>query len=78
MEGFGLAILEAMMFGIPVIATSVGAARDYILDGINGFIVPPKDSNSIAEKISLLKSNQELAERIRHNSYLTYINNFTG
>ena len=53
-EGFGLVILEAMAQGLVVIATPHTAAPDLIDDGIDGFIVPIRSSQAIAEKLELL------------------------
>ena len=54
-EGFGLTIGEAMICGIPVICTNVGAVTEFVNDGV-AWIVPPEDPSSIAEV--LLKYNQ--------------------
>ena len=47
-EGFSLAILEAMLCELPVIATGVGAVPDTITHGVSGLIVPPNDFEAIA------------------------------
>ena len=53
-EGFGLVILEAMAQGLIVIATPHTAAPDLLEDGVEGFIVPIRSSEAIAEKLELL------------------------
>ncbi len=53
-EGFGLVILEAMSRGLPVIATSHTAGPDVIEDGVDGFIVPIRSAEGIAEKLEQL------------------------
>lgn len=50
-EGFGLVLLEAMACGIPVITTPNTAGPDIITDGIEGFIVPIRDTEALKEKI---------------------------
>lgn len=50
-EGMPLAILEAMAAGLPVIATSVGAVPQIIQDGQSGLIVPPGDSDALANAL---------------------------
>ena len=42
-EGFGLAVLEAMLAGLPVVATSVSSLPELVADGETGFLVPPDD-----------------------------------
>jgi len=51
-EGFAHVILEAMSCGVPVIATDHTCAPDVITDGKDGFIVPIRDSNRIAERLA--------------------------
>jgi glycosyltransferase involved in cell wall biosynthesis len=58
-EGLSLTILEAMASGIPVIATPNTGALDLMADGEHGFIVPIRDSESIAERIDYLYRNRE-------------------
>ena len=53
-EGFGLVILEAMAQGMPVITTSHTAGPDLIEEGVDGFIVPIRSADAIAEKLCLL------------------------
>ncbi len=57
-EGFGLVILEAMSQGVPVIATSNSAAPDLLSDGDDGFLVPIRDADAIAEKLELFLKNR--------------------
>ncbi len=59
-EGFGLVLLEAMAMGLPIIATPHTAAPDLIDDGQEGFLVPIRSSEAIAEKLSLLHHDRQL------------------
>jgi glycosyltransferase involved in cell wall biosynthesis len=63
-EGLPLAILEAMAAGLPVLATPVGAIADVVEDGQHGILVPPGDSDALAEAITRLASDRELRERL--------------
>jgi alpha-maltose-1-phosphate synthase len=58
-EGFGLAITEAMSQGTPVITTAHTAGPDIIDDGVDGFIVPIRSAEAIAEKLGLLARDRE-------------------
>lgn len=60
-EGFPWAVLEAMSAKIPVVATRVGSIPEMIEDGVNGFIVPPKDPIAISDKVQTLLNNELLA-----------------
>lgn len=56
-EGIPVSIMEAMSFGIPVIATDVGASRE-IVNSLNGFLLDVDfDSNELLEKILQLKED---------------------
>ena len=62
-EGFGLVILEAMSRGLPVITTAHTAGPDVIEDGVDGFLVPIRSADAIAEKLeTLLAAPARLAE----------------
>lgn len=58
-EGFGLVILEAMAQGLPVITTPHTAGPDLITQGVDGFIVPIRLAEAIAEKLEQLMRNRE-------------------
>jgi len=58
-EGFGIAYLEAMGYGLPVIATIHGGATDFIQDRMNGLLCDPNDPASIMRALRLLHDPQE-------------------
>jgi len=63
-EGFPWIILEAMASGVPIISTDVGAVPEIIKDNINGLLIKPKDSQVLAEKITLILNNRTKAQEI--------------
>jgi len=63
-EAFGLVTIESMSCGKPVIGSRVGGIPDVIEDGVNGFLVRPKDSVAIAEKIILLAEHLDVARKM--------------
>jgi glycosyltransferase involved in cell wall biosynthesis len=54
-EGFPLTALEAMACGIPPIVSEHTFAHDVITDGVNGYVVPIRDSDAIAERLEHLQ-----------------------
>ncbi len=53
-EGTPNVVLEAMQQKVVVVSTSVGGVNEIIEDGVNGFLVPPKDATALAEKIDFV------------------------
>jgi glycosyltransferase involved in cell wall biosynthesis len=66
MESFGMVLIEAMACQTPVVGTNIGGIPEVIEDGIDGFIVPPDDSNALALAISKILADKELAARMGH------------
>ena len=71
-EGFGIAYLEGMGFGLPAIATTSGAASEFITDGENGYLIPPENSSVLAERLVTLANDQELLARMSINALKSY------
>ena len=63
-------IFEAMSQGIPIITTNIGGQAESVKEGYNGFLVNPKDSNDLAEKISIILKNEDLRRQMSKNSLL--------
>ena len=63
-EPFGYSNIEAMLAGVPVVATGHGGPLEYIEDGVSGLLVPPGDPGSIAEAVETLLSDGVLYARV--------------
>jgi glycosyltransferase involved in cell wall biosynthesis len=63
-EPFGLVVIEGMAAGKPLVATAAGGVLDIIQDGVNGLLVPCKDSKALAGAILQLATDEEMAKRL--------------
>lgn len=63
-EAFGIALLEAGLAHLPVVATTVGGIPEIIQSGETGLLVPPKNPGAIATAIESLLTNKLLRERL--------------
>ncbi|GAB4208572.1 MAG: glycosyltransferase family 1 protein [Coleofasciculaceae cyanobacterium] len=69
-ETFGRTIVEAMASGLPVITADSGAVSEYMLDGVNGYLVPPNDVEELANCIHkvALSNNTKIVQRALQDS----------
>ena len=70
-EGFGLGVLEAMLAGLPVVASNVSSLPELVVDAETGYLVPPDDPSALAralvgalERPSLGAAGRERARRV--------------
>lgn len=79
-EGIPVTMMEAMSFGIPVIALKVGGIPEIVKDGFNGFLAPESATD---KEIAVLiehfrKLNQSEIDQLRHNAYETWKTKFNA
>ena len=59
-EGFGMALVEAMACGTPVVSTRCGGPEEIVRDGITGFLTPVGDAGALAEAAERILSDRAL------------------
>lgn len=67
-EGLPTVVLEAIMYGRPVVSTEVGGIAEAIEDEVNGFLVPPRSPEILAARLMQLASNAALAARMNESA----------
>ncbi len=70
-EGYGMAVVEAMAAGCPVIMTDVGLANEILVDKKDGLVIPVGDKEKLIEAISNLIKNPDLRNDLIRNSQKT-------
>lgn len=75
-EGFPRSTQEAMAIGRAVITTDVPGCRETVVEGVNGFIVPPFDANTLAEKMLYLIEHPEEIQRMGDESHRMAVEQF--
>jgi glycosyltransferase involved in cell wall biosynthesis len=63
-EGYGIAYLEGMAFGLPAIATTSGAAREIITHGENGWLIEPDDAGALRQIITGIRDDRSALIRV--------------
>ena len=76
-EPFGTVGLEAMFCGKPVVAFDVGGISDWLIDGVNGFLIKAKDHRGLANQISFLFYNRNAALEMGKKGKEIYRNRFS-
>lgn len=72
-EGFGIVYLEAMKFGLPVIASTAGAAHEIVMHGENGFLIEPDDASTLAQQIRTLLDDRTKLHQLSNAAKDRYI-----
>lgn len=72
-EGIPVSIMEAISYGIPVVATDVGGVSECVHNGINGILIPPDDADALANAIlKILKLNHSDYYTLRKNARMVF------
>ena len=76
-ESFGVAAVEAMSCGVPVVVAEADGFKEVVPDGVAGYIVPKNDARAAADKISYLLNNRDVASEMGKAGRKHVINNYT-
>ncbi len=63
-EGLGTSLLDAMAAARPIVATTTGGIPEVVVDGVTGFLVPPRDDAAMAAAIVKLLKDPDLRQRM--------------
>jgi D-inositol-3-phosphate glycosyltransferase len=63
-EPFGITPVEAMACGLPVLGSAVGGLKSTVVDGVTGFLVPPREPSAVAERLATMLGDRELLRRM--------------
>ena len=68
-EGLPKALIEGAAVGLPIVTTNTVGCKDVVEDGVNGFLVPIKNVNQLANKISILIKSSNLRGKMGKESH---------
>jgi glycosyltransferase involved in cell wall biosynthesis len=75
-EGFSVAIVEAMAFGIAIASTEIPGVVDAIQSGVHGILVPPDDSRALSKALEILISDEDFRFQIGQAARMRFIREF--
>ncbi|MBN6186614.1 glycosyltransferase [Aneurinibacillus sp. BA2021] len=76
-EGLGLSLLEAMAAKRPVISTMVGGISDFLVDYLNGLVIPTKNPEEIRQNILILMEDEALRVKLAEAGFRTVKEEYT-
>ncbi|MDQ6615888.1 MAG: glycosyltransferase family 4 protein [Actinomycetota bacterium] len=76
-ETFGVVLIEAMQFGLPIVATNWRGIPAVVTDGVEGYLVPVHDVAALVDRLDFLLSQPEQAASMGARGRLTYETEFT-
>ena len=68
LEPFGIVFIEALSYGLPIIATDIGAIPDFVIEGVNGFTVPAGNIDMLAARLIELVGDNAMQQEYGRNS----------
>ena len=71
-EGFGMAHMEAMAFGLPVIGSASGAVKEFVITAKNGFLIGPNDFRSVKKHLNDLYHDRQALAKMSHAALQTF------
>lgn len=71
-ESYGIVYVEAQQFGLPVIGTTAGAAKEIINHGENGYLITPEAPDHLAELLKRLQQNRQLLLSLSQNALTAF------
>lgn len=69
-EGFGIVFQEAMASGLPIVTTNAGGQVDFLAEGRNALLSPPREPEALARSIAEMAARQELRQRMREHNLM--------
>ena len=76
-EGFSGSLLNAMLLKVPVVSTDAGGAREVIVNGETGILVPRRNPQALAAGVSRLLEDEKLKSTVVLNAYRKVVDNFS-
>lgn len=76
-ETFGIVLVEALSFGLPVVATHWRGFSDIVEEGVCGFLVPVRDAVAVAQRLEVLIRDPALRRRMGEQGRERYLERFT-
>lgn len=76
-EGLSVALIEAAVAGLPIVATEVSGTRKVVSHGVTGYVVPTCDSEALADKLQMLASDPGLRQQFSEATHQQYLERFS-
>lgn len=76
-EGLPIGIIEAMSYGLPIVASNVGGNSELVINDKNGYLIDDKNSNQLNKYLQKLLNNTDLIKKMGNESYKLFLKEFT-